>query len=143
MGLSVERAGVRALVRLDGPLDYPATEELEAELTGLLDLGVRNLAIDLTAATAVDDAAVGVLYDALRRVRAGGGAIALALVDDRLGHVLQVMGLDRAFRLAASGEEALRLLPDETEGAAGPAAGSLVNWPRRGADSSAGRAGDS
>jgi anti-anti-sigma factor len=132
MGLSVERGAGRALVRLDGPLDYPATEELELEVAGLQDLGFRNLAIDLTAATAVDDAAVGVLYDALRRARANGGAIALALVDDRLGHVLQVMGLDRAFRLAATGEEALRLLPDSVEGGAGPASGSLVDWPAEG-----------
>jgi anti-anti-sigma factor len=123
MGLVVERGAGRALVRLDGPLDYPATEELEAELASLLDLGIRNLAIDLTAATAVDDAAVGVLYDALRRARASGGAIALALADDRLGHVLAVMGLDRTFRLAGSAEEALRLLPDDAEAGAGPSPG--------------------
>jgi anti-anti-sigma factor len=132
MRLAVERGAGRALVRLDGPLDYPATEELEAELTGLLDLGIRNLAVDLTGATAVDDAAVGVLYEALRRARASGGQVALALVDERLVEVLAVMGLDRAFRLAASGEEALQLLPEDLGGGAGPVPGSLVDWPAEG-----------
>jgi anti-sigma B factor antagonist len=132
MGLSVERDGARALVRLDGPLDYPATEELEARLAGLLDVGIRHVAVDLTAVTAVDDAAVGVLYDALRRARAGRGAITLALTDDRLARVLQVMGLDRAFPLASSGEEALRLLPQSAGGGEGSVSGSLVDWPAEG-----------
>jgi anti-anti-sigma factor len=139
MGLSVERRGDGpALVRLDGPLDYPATEELDEALAALVDGGVHRVAIDLTRAVPLDDAAVGVLYDTLRRVRAAGGAVALAVVDPRLSQVLSVMGLDRAFRMAATAEDALLLLGAVPAPAPGPAAGSgevagaLVDWPAEG-----------
>jgi anti-anti-sigma factor len=125
MGVSVERRGGDgpALVRLDGPLDYPATEELQAALTSLVDGGVRHVAVDLTQASPLDDAAVGVLYETLRRVRVTGGAVALAVSDDRLSQVLAVMGLDRTFRLATTGEDALLLLGSAPAPAPGPAGG--------------------
>jgi anti-anti-sigma factor len=139
MGLAVERRGDGpALVRLDGPLDYPATEELEQALSALVDGGVHRVAVDLTAAAPLDDAAVGVLYHTLRRVRAAGGAVALAVTDDRLNQVLSVMGLDRTFRLAATAEDALLLLGAAPAPVPPPAArsgevpGALVDWPAEG-----------
>jgi anti-anti-sigma factor len=121
-----------ALVRVGGPLDYPSTEELAAALSGLLAGGTRYVAVDLTDATPIDDAAVGVLYDALRRVRAAGGAVSLAVRDEGLDRVLSVMGLDRAFRIAANARDAVALVCPGGRADAQRAANALVDWPAEG-----------
>jgi anti-anti-sigma factor len=100
MSIKIERvASGGALVTVAATLDYPATEELAGALEELLDEGVRSLVIDLSQAAPVDDAAIGVLFEALRAVRPLGGGVALVVTDPALRGALTVMGLERTFRV--------------------------------------------
>src|SRR3954454_6071607 len=133
MSVRVERLDAGpALVWGGGALGYRATEELAAARSGLLADGIRHVAVDLTQATPVDDAAVGVLYEALRRVRAVGGAVSLAVADESLGRVLSVMGLDRAFRITTNARDAVALVCPGGRADGRRAADALVDWPAEG-----------
>jgi anti-anti-sigma factor len=99
-----------ALVVIEGALDYHATEELGVLLGQLADDGVAHIAIDLEHASPVDDAAIGVLFRALRAVRDAGGALALGAPEPRLRAALATMGVDRVLRVTDSRADALASL---------------------------------
>jgi anti-sigma B factor antagonist len=111
MSLTAARVGDDgALVVVDGALDYHATAELGALLADLSGEGAARIAIDLERAAPVDDAAIGVLFRALRAARDAGGALALGAPEPRLRAALSTMGVDRVLRVADSRAEALGLL---------------------------------
>jgi anti-sigma B factor antagonist len=115
MSLTAARVGDDgALVIVDGALDYHATEELGVLLADLSDDGAARIAIDLERAAPVDDAAIGVLFRALRAARDAGGALAVGAPEPRLRAALSTMGVDRVLRVADSRAEALGSLGLET-----------------------------
>jgi anti-sigma B factor antagonist len=99
-----------ALVVVDGALDYHATEELAELLDELAEGGASRIAIDLERASSVDDAAIGVLFRALRAARDAGGALALAGPEPRLRDALATMGVDRVLRISDDRADALAAL---------------------------------
>jgi anti-anti-sigma factor len=99
-----------ALIVVDGALDYHATEELAGLLGELEDGGVSHIAIDLERASQIDDAAIGVLFGALRKARDAGGALAIGAPEARLREALTTMGVDRVLYLTDSRALALRAL---------------------------------
>ncbi len=108
MSLSAARVGDDgALVVVDGALDYHATEELGVLLAELSDDGAAGIAIDLERASSIDDAAIGVLFRAVRAARGAGGALAVGAPERRLRAALATMGVDRVLRVADSQAEAL------------------------------------
>jgi anti-sigma B factor antagonist len=115
MTLTAARVGGDgALIVVDGALDYHATVELEELLTALADDGVSRIAIDLERAGQIDDAAIGVVFRALRAARDAGGALALGAPETRLRDALATMGVDRVLRVADTRAEALQALGLET-----------------------------
>ena len=108
MSLTAARVGDDgALVVVDGALDYHATEELGVLLAELSDDGAARIAIDLERASPIDDAAIGVLFRALRAARDAGGALAVGAPEPRLKAALATMGVDRVLRVADSRADAL------------------------------------
>jgi anti-anti-sigma factor len=111
MSLTAARTGDDgALVVVDGPLDYHATEELAELLGGLLEDGAVRIAIDLVRATPIDDAAIGVLFRGLLGARDAGGSLAIGTPEERLRDALATMGVDRVLRVTESREGALAAL---------------------------------
>jgi anti-anti-sigma factor len=111
MSLTAARVGDDgALVIVDGPLDYHATGELGELLGQLSEEGASRIAIDLERASSVDDAAIGVLFRALRAARDAGGALALGAPEPRLRDALVTMGVDRVLRVADTRAGALSAL---------------------------------
>jgi anti-anti-sigma factor len=103
-----------ALVVVEGPLDYHATEELGDLLAELSESGASRIAIDLERASPVDDATIGVLFRALRAARDAGGALAIGAPELRLRDALATMGVDRVLRVADTRADALEALGLET-----------------------------
>jgi anti-sigma B factor antagonist len=117
--LAVERlAAGGVLVRLESTLDYHAAAALDETLRDLVDGGYERLALDLTRAMPLDEAAIGVLYRTVRAVRPQGGVVALAVSDPRLREALEVMGLDRMLRVSPTLEGALEALGEAGDGGA-------------------------
>jgi anti-anti-sigma factor len=111
MSVAVERLDEHAvLVSVAAPLDYEVTQRLDETLRQVAADGVLRVAIDLSQATPMDDAAIGVLFRALRTLRPAGGVVALAVPDAKLRTALGVMGLDRVFRVTETRQDACALV---------------------------------
>ena len=97
-------------VAVTSTLDYALTQELDAALVSVAAERPRTLLVDLTGAGTIDDAAIGVMFRALREIREHGGAVAVCLPDQKQRAALEVMGLDRLMLVTGSRDEAERQL---------------------------------
>ena len=82
------------VMALEGELDLAARPELDAELERLEDQRPRRVVADLTAATFVDVATLGLLEAAQERLRACRAELRLVCSDRHTLKIVRLMGLD-------------------------------------------------
>jgi len=82
------------VLALEGEIDLAARSELTRELSGIADENLRCVVADLTAATFVDVATLGVLESAHERLRAVGVELRLACTNRHLLKILRLTGVD-------------------------------------------------
>jgi len=82
------------VMALEGELDLAARPELDAELERLEDQHPRRVVADLTAATFVDVATLGMLEAAQERLRACRAELRLVCSDRHTLKILKLTGLD-------------------------------------------------
>jgi anti-sigma B factor antagonist len=83
------------VVAVAGELDLGAAPDLEAIAGRLIDGGVRTLIVDLSEATFIDSAGIGVLVGNMRRLRDVGGALEIVCSEPNLLRIFEIVGLDR------------------------------------------------
>ena len=93
-------AGDVHIVTVTGELDLHGAPVLEAHLGRTF--GRREVIVDLLGVSFLDSAALGVLVDTMKRLRAEGGRLVLVTDDPRTLRVFRVTGLDRVFPLEPS-----------------------------------------
>jgi anti-sigma B factor antagonist len=98
------------LVALAGELDLYSADAFRAALDETLEGGVQRLAIDLTAVDFIDSVALGVLANAMKRLRTSGGGLAVISGNPQIVRVFEITGLDRMLVIAPSLNEALEKL---------------------------------
>ncbi len=95
-------AGRHVLV-VEGDIDLATVPRFLDALTALVsDAGGTVAVVDLDAAGAVDDTALGLLLGAAGRSRANGGDIAVVCTEARLRRRLADTGFDRAVNVVTS-----------------------------------------
>jgi anti-sigma B factor antagonist len=87
------------VVTCAGELDLHAAPELRFLLCQMMQLGVRDLVVDLTATTFIDSTVIGVLTGRLRRLRADGGSLVLVCTNDFVLRTIEIAGMDRVFEI--------------------------------------------
>jgi len=103
----VQYKGDVAIVKLAGEVDMSQSPSVHQALVEVLEKQPKRLVIDLTEVSYMDSSGVGILVDALRRVRVNGGKVALAGVAPRVLSVLQITKLDQFFEIHPTLHEAL------------------------------------
>jgi anti-sigma B factor antagonist len=98
------------LVALSGELDLYSADAFRAALDDALEEGVDRLAIDLSEVDFIDSVALGVLANAMKRLRTAGGGLAVITSKQEIVRVFEITGLDRMLVLASSLPEALSRL---------------------------------
>ena len=95
-----------SLVSVEGELDLSTAPQLKWMLLDALEEGHSRLLVDLSATTFMDSTALGVLVGVNRGLDAGGQ---LTLVCARAGllKIFELSGMDGAFAICATLEEAL------------------------------------
>jgi anti-sigma B factor antagonist len=96
---------------LAGEFDLFSGRELRSELAALRLRRARRVIVDLTATAFIDASTLGLLVDALERLRAAGGDLVLVCVDSHLLKVLELTLLDRRFSIYQSRAHALAARP--------------------------------
>ena len=106
-----ERDGVRVLVP-DGPLKTAADAAmLGAQLSVVTEEGGTRVVVDCSNVTLLGSAALRVLLQAARRMRAKGGGLVIASVSPRVRRALDVSGFQKDIVIAADVGEAVAALP--------------------------------
>jgi anti-sigma B factor antagonist len=95
------------LVALAGELDLYSADAFRTALDEALEEGATRLAIDLTSVDFIDSVALGVLANAMKRLRTAGGGLAVVTGNPQIVRVFEITGLDRMLVLAPSLSDAL------------------------------------
>jgi anti-sigma B factor antagonist len=90
---TVNRERSRAVVTPRGELDVSTCGQLRECLTRLIDDGVTDLVINLSATSFMDSAGLGVLIGAMKRLHAEQGSFSLAEPSRGIQNVLEITGL--------------------------------------------------
>jgi anti-sigma B factor antagonist len=107
LGLAVDDAHPPlTVVAVTGDIDVATAPSLRALLVDLIADGKINLLVDLTAVGFLDSTALGVLVSTVKRVRAGGGDLALVCTSPHIIKVLEITGLTTVFAVHGALEAA-------------------------------------
>lgn len=101
-----ETRGQWSILHVKGEVDVYSSPKLKESLLGLIEeQGRIRIVVDLANVEFMDSSGLGVLVGGLRRVKEGGGEIALVCSKPVL-RVLSITGLDKIFKVSSSVEEA-------------------------------------
>lgn len=95
------------VVSPSGEVDMFTAPQLGRRLLSLAEEGKRGLVVDLSSVTFMDSTGIGVLLDALRRVTARRGRLALVCPTERILRPFEITGLVGYLKIFGTREEAL------------------------------------
>jgi anti-sigma B factor antagonist len=98
------------VIELGGDVDLYSAPAFKERLAEIIDGGKRRVVLDLSQATLFDSSALGALVGGVNRLQPRGGSLALVVTDESLHELFDITGLDRAFPIHGTREEALAAL---------------------------------
>jgi anti-sigma B factor antagonist len=102
--------GVRSFA-LNGELDHATAPELRDPLMAAIEEGSRWVLVDLSDCTFVDSTGLSVLVHAhTRLLEADEGKLEVCCPDPQVSRLLEITGVDRAFGVHQTRDEALAAL---------------------------------
>jgi anti-sigma B factor antagonist len=104
---TTQRDGV-AVLSLRGEIDVYTAPRMRQAIVDLVDAGSHNIVIDMEKVDFLDSTGLGVLVEGLKRVRTRGGSLSLVVTQDKIVKIFDITGLNKAFPIHASLEEALK-----------------------------------
>lgn len=120
----------RAVLRLTGEVDVYTAPQLRERVIELVDGGTQHVLADLREVTFLDSTGLGALIGGLKRLRARDGSLTLVIGTDRIRRIFRITGLDRAFALRPSVQEAITGDQDWRDAVTGEG-GTVGEWCRR------------
>jgi anti-sigma B factor antagonist len=88
------------LVQIRGEVDVATSPNLRTELAGLLERDARSLVLDLGSLSFIDSSGLGVLVEALERLKAQNGeGIVLRGMQEPVRRVFEITGLTELFTI--------------------------------------------
>jgi anti-sigma B factor antagonist len=82
-----------------GEVDLATAPELKEALAEVVAGGAQGVLVDLSKATFIDSTTLGVLMSAVKRLRPGGGELAIACHDANIRKIFEITLLDRVFKI--------------------------------------------
>jgi anti-sigma B factor antagonist len=101
-----------AVVQALGELDIHTSHEFRGVLGRAFAEGVVRVVVDLTGVTFMDSSALGALVGGARRSAELGIELAVVCPPGSVARVLEITGLDRAFTIFVTRDEALGAAAD-------------------------------
>jgi anti-sigma B factor antagonist len=98
------------IVTVEGELDIATVPGLRDELTRIADEGGREIVVDLLAVPFVDSAALGLLVETSKRMKARGGVLRIVCDDRRIARIIEITGLERVLCRHSTLRDALESL---------------------------------
>ena len=101
------------VIELGGEVDLYTAPEFKERMVELIESGKKRIVVDLSKATFIDSTTLGVLVGGVKRLRPGGGSLALVCTDENITKIFEITGLDRVFPIHSSRDDALAALSRE------------------------------
>ncbi|MCX7882341.1 MAG: STAS domain-containing protein [Brevinematales bacterium] len=108
-GFQVVKDGNAILVKISGEMDAHTAPQLDKALKDASAQGVK-LILDVAQMSYIATAALGVLMANHNLLKAKGGKIVIANMQEKIKKVFDTMGFSKVFPVAPSIEEAKKLL---------------------------------
>ena len=86
-------------LRLLGELDMSTADQLRTELSRVTSGGARHVTVDMSDLVFIDSTGLSVLITGLKRLRQGGGDLALRAPNPSTRKVLEITGLTEVFAI--------------------------------------------
>jgi anti-sigma B factor antagonist len=96
-----------AVVRIGGEVDVYSAPQLRERVIQLLADGIRHIIADLRDVAFLDSTGLGALVGSLKRLREQDGSLKLVTGAGRIPQLFRITGLDRAFALCSSVQQAI------------------------------------
>lgn len=88
-----------AILSLEGDIDLYHSATVKEHLAELVDRKANRILVDLSGVTYIDSSGLATLIEALQKVMAYGGKMALFAATATVQHIFEVARLDQVFRL--------------------------------------------
>jgi anti-sigma B factor antagonist len=106
------------VIELAGEADLMAAPDLRRHVDSAIGHGATRLILDLTDATFIDSTTLGILVNALKRLRPRGGRVAVQCPHHDIRDVFEITGIDRMLPVAETRDEALASITGPEDAAA-------------------------
>jgi anti-sigma B factor antagonist len=96
-----------AVLYLQGHLDALTVSELKQEVSAVISEKITSSVVDLAGVTLIDSSGVGSLIAFFKRLRSVGGDVKISGLAAQPKEIFRLLGLERAFDILPTVEEAL------------------------------------
>jgi len=110
-------AGTEVIVSIRGEVDLLTAPELGAIVGSMIAGGHRSLVLDLAACDFMDASGLGVIADAMSRLKSTGGVLTIRSPSPLVVRMLDITGLDTMPVIEGSGPVPGHLGPEQIDGA--------------------------
>ena len=107
MNVFCEQIDTCTVVKVEGDIVVPETDQLKEFLLERIDGGRHDLILDFTTVPYMDSSAISVLLTLLQAARRHGGDVRLVGINDRISELFEQVGLQHIFRLFEGRKEAI------------------------------------
>ncbi|MGQ9631826.1 MAG: STAS domain-containing protein [bacterium] len=109
MEIDREDRGDVVVVRVVGTLDLYESDRFKDLMDHLIDdEGCGKVVMDCSSMNYIDSSGLGILVDSLRKIRANGGDLRLAGLQERVHNVLKLTKVEKLFKIYGSVDGAMR-----------------------------------
>lgn len=106
--IHTSQEGKATVVQLQGKVDATSAPSVEQALVGVIDQGEKKLVIDCANLDFISSAGLRSLLLAVKKMKAAGGAIALAALQPHVKEVFDISGFSSLFVIHGSKADAIK-----------------------------------
>lgn len=111
MDISIKSIDDKTIVMiLDGDIDIYTSSDLKDMLIDQIDLGIKNIIVDLELVSYIDSSGIGVFISTLAALKKLGGAMCIIRPSESVKKVFELTKLTSFFKLCKDEETALKSL---------------------------------
>jgi len=95
------------IINASGRMDAATSRDVEVALTSLIDAGAKKIVFNASELTYISSSGLRVILASLKKVRQGGGDLALAAMQQAPSEVIKMTGFDRIFSMYDTVQQAI------------------------------------
>ena len=94
------------VLAVSGNLDSLTVPEVRPVIEKIVAAGIKKVALELSGLEVIDSSGIGAIVSLFKRVRSMGGDVKIVGVRGQPREILRLLGLERAFDIVATLDEA-------------------------------------